>query len=250
VKKLRTILHPVPAQRLKIFTDGSTQMKGRKSENSGFGIVVMDEKGQTLYEGGGIVRSDGNNFIPEIAAAAITLHALPNHLQADIFIDNQATISAIKEKPLSERRRIRASGRAWKNFIRKAVAEKSQLVQIHHIKAHEGDNADKIAKEFMAEAEEMKPAPYFTAYEEEIVLFHEDTLIEGDIRTWLKKHEIEKALNDWKAQPVAGKLIRKFPKQVPILAKEIWKSAIQWLGFILSLRYATDYRLIYKNTSF
>ena len=60
-------------------------MKGRKSENSGFGIVVMDEKDQTLYEGGGIVRSDGNNFIPEIAAAAITLHALPNHLQADIF---------------------------------------------------------------------------------------------------------------------------------------------------------------------
>ena len=46
VKKLRTILHPVPAQRLKIFTDGSTQMKGRKSENSGFGIVVMDEKGR------------------------------------------------------------------------------------------------------------------------------------------------------------------------------------------------------------
>ena len=50
-------------------------MKGRKSENSGFGIVVMDEKGQTLYEGGGIVRSDGNNFIPEIAAAAI--HYMP-----------------------------------------------------------------------------------------------------------------------------------------------------------------------------
>ena len=47
-------------------------MKGRKSENSGFGIVVMDEKGQTLYEGGGIVRSDGNNFIPEIAAADYT----------------------------------------------------------------------------------------------------------------------------------------------------------------------------------
>ena len=41
----------------------------------------------------------------------------------------------------------------------------------------------------MAKAEQMKPAPYFTAYEEEIVLFHEDTLIEGDIRTWLKKHE-------------------------------------------------------------
>ena len=103
------------------------------------------------------------------------------------------------------------------------------------------DNADKMAKEFMAKAEEMKAAPYFTAYEEEIVLFHEDTLIEGDIRTWLKKHEVEKALNDCKAQPVAGKLIRKFPKQVPILAKEIWKSAIHcmdgvaWIYFIFAI---------------
>ena len=101
----------------------------------------------------------------------------------------------------------------------------------------------------MAKAEEMKPAPYFTAFEEEIVLFHEDTLIEGDIRTWLKKHEIEKALNDWKAEPVAGKLIRKFPRQVPILAKEIWKSAIHCMdGFIFAICHR--YRLICKNTSF
>src|SRR6202045_53942 len=43
------------------------------------------------------------------------------------------------------------------------------------------------------------------------------------------------------AQPVAGKLIRKFPKQVPILAKEIWKSAIHcmdgvaWIYFIFAI---------------
>jgi ribonuclease HI len=142
-------------------------MKGRKSENSGFGIIVMDEKNQTLYKEGGIVRSDGNNFIPEIAAAAIALNALPNHLCADIFIDNQATIAAFKEKPLSERRRIRSSGRSWKTFIRKAMKEKNQQVQIHHIKAHEGvenllqrgnDMADKVAKEYMTRAEEMKAA--------------------------------------------------------------------------------------------
>ena len=56
----------------------------------------------------------------------------------------------------------------------------------------------------MAFCFEMKPAPYFTAYEEEIVLFHEDTLIEGDIRTWLKKHEVDKALNNWRGTAVAG----------------------------------------------
>ena len=49
-----------------------------------------------------------------------------------------------------------------------------------------------MAKEYMTRGEEMKATPYFTSYEEEIVLFHEGTLIEGDIRTWLKKHEVDK----------------------------------------------------------
>ena len=65
---------------------------------------------------------------------------------------------------------------------------KTQQVQIHHIKAHEGveslsqrgnDTADKMAKEYITRGEEMKAIPYFTSYEEEIVLFHEGTLIEG-----------------------------------------------------------------------
>src|SRR5271156_3655547 len=76
--------------------------------------------------------------------------------------------------------------------------------------------ADKVAKEYMTRAEEMKAAPYFTSCEEEIVLFHEGTLIEGDIRAWLKKHEVDTALKNWKALKVSGQL----PKQIPILAKE------------------------------
>ena len=88
---------------------------------------------------------------------------------------------------------------------------KTQQVQIHHIKAHEGvenlfqrgnDTADKMAKEYMTRGEEMKATPYFTSYEEEIVLFHEGTLIEGDIRTWLKKYEVDTALKNWKTQSV------------------------------------------------
>src|SRR6201996_8970176 len=87
----------------------------------------------------------------------------------------------------------------------------------------------------------MKATPYFTSYEEEIVLFHEGTLIEGDIRTWLKKYEVDTALKNWKALKVAGQLIRKFPKQIPILAKEIWRSAIHsmdgvaWIYFIFAI---------------
>src|ERR1700732_1312610 len=89
------------------------------------------------------------------------------------------------------------------------------------------DMADKMAKEYMTRAEEMKAAPYFTSYEEEIVLFHEGTLIEGDTRAWLKKHEVDTALKNWKALKVSGQLIRRFPKQIPIRgAKEIWQSTI------------------------
>ena len=87
----------------------------------------------------------------------------------------------------------------------------------------------------------MKAMPYFTSYEEEIVIFHEGTLIEGDIRTWLKKQEVDTALKNWKALKVSGQLIRRFPKQIPILAKEIWRSAIHsmdgvaWIYFIFAI---------------
>ena len=81
----------------------------------------------------------------------------------------------------------------------------------------------------MTKGEELEAAPFFTAYEEDIVLFHEDTLLEGDIRAWLKKHEVEKALNNWKALQGSGQLIKRFPKQIPILAKEVWKSAIHFM---------------------
>ena len=95
------------------------------------------------------------------------------------------------------------------------------------------DMADKIAKEYMTRAEEMKAAPYFTSYEEEIVLFHEGTLIEGDIRTWLKKHEVDTALKNWKALKVCVQLIRRFPKQITpwmewgIHIKEMWSKALK-----------------------
>ena len=87
----------------------------------------------------------------------------------------------------------------------------------------------------------MKATPYFTSCEEEIVLFHEGTLIEGDIRTWLKKYEVDTALKNWKALKVSGQLIRRFPKQIPILAKEIWRSSIHsmdgvaWIYFIFAV---------------
>jgi hypothetical protein len=40
-----------------------------KSANSGSGIFITNEKHEKIWEGGLVVRSDGNNFIAEMAAA-------------------------------------------------------------------------------------------------------------------------------------------------------------------------------------
>ena len=128
---------------------------------------------------------------------------------------------------------------------------KTQQVQIHHIKAHEGveslsqrgnDTADKMAKEYMTRGEEMKAIPYFTSYEEEIVLFHEGTLIEGDIRAWLKKHEVDTALKNWKALKVSGRLI-KIPETNSHSSQgnmAICHSLHGWSGFIFAICHPTD----------
>ncbi len=55
------------------------------------------------------------------------------------------------------------------------------------------------------------------------MLFHEVTLIEGDIRAWLKKHEVDKAQELEGTQSV-------WPADQEI-AKEIWRSSIHgWSG--------------------
>jgi hypothetical protein len=144
-----------------------------------------------------------------MAAAAIILNALPRHLHADIYIDSQATIAALSNKATSERRRIRAPGRAWRNFISHTMKQKMGQFQVHHIRAHQGqknrfqignDRADQVAKHHMLLGEESQAMPYFTTYEEEILLFKDDTLIEGDIRAWLTAQEKSHALAKWKLQ--------------------------------------------------
>ena len=74
--------------------------------------------------GGGVVRSDGNNFIAEMAAATAVIHALPQDRNLTMYIDSMATIQALDEGAVSERRRIKMQGRAWKSSIRAALAEK------------------------------------------------------------------------------------------------------------------------------
>ena len=64
-----------------------------------------------------VVRADGNNFIAEIAAAAVVLKACPsNGFNLKLRIDSTAAIGAITKGHVSERKRIRAAGRMEKSM--------------------------------------------------------------------------------------------------------------------------------------
>ena len=80
-----------------------------------------------------MVRSDGNNFIAEMAAAAIVTRACPPHLNLVLRIDSMATIGAITKGAVSERKRIRAAGRAWLNLCRTDFLQKQERITVEHI---------------------------------------------------------------------------------------------------------------------
>jgi len=90
-----------------------------------------------------------------------------------------------------------------------------------HVKSHNGlerpeqrgnDQADKLAKQFMSRGETQKPLPYFILEEERFLAFHEDDLIVGNIRIWLKEQELEHLRNKWRSLKVQGRLFRRFPQ--------------------------------------
>src|SRR5579872_5473591 len=67
----------IPNPHILVYTDGSTETRRRKSKNSGYGICITSSTHSPIFLGGGTVRSDGNNFIAEMAAAAVAIKALP-----------------------------------------------------------------------------------------------------------------------------------------------------------------------------
>ena len=76
------------------------------------------------------------------------------------------------------------------------------------------DCADRMAKKFMNQAEDMDPLPYFTTGEEKFLALHKDTLIGGNLRIWLKEQEIERLQTAWRKLKVQGRLFRRFPQQI------------------------------------
>ena len=140
---------------------------------------MTDHMDKPLWSGGMIVRSDGNNFIAELAAAAIAVKACPESLSMSLRIDSLATIGAIQKGPLSERKRIRAAGRAWLNLCREDFARKKLHIHLQHVSSHKGvqtpeqignDVADRLANDFRRQGETVGPVPYFTATEETLFL--------------------------------------------------------------------------------
>ena len=99
------------------YTDGSTKARS-KDPNSGCGIYITDQRNNQIWSGGMMVRSDGNNFIAEIAAAVTVIMAVPLGTPMTLRIDSMATIGALSQGLVSERKRVRAAARAWLNWCR------------------------------------------------------------------------------------------------------------------------------------
>ena len=161
-----------------------------------------------------------------------------------------ATIQALERGPVSERKRIKMQGRAWKSFIRPALAENKDRINICHVHSHSGlespaqrgnDQADQLAKKFLRQATKSEPLPYFTAPEEKFLAFHKETLIGGNIRNWLKEQEIKHMQDTWRQLQVQGRLFRRFPQQIKTLTELIKKWSIErmegkaWFFFIFAV---------------
>lgn len=85
-----------------------------------------------------VVRADGNNFIAEMAAAAVVIKTCPNRdFLLKLRIDSTAAIGAITKGYVSERKRIRAAGRAWRNLCRSAYCEKKKCISVEHVASYQ-----------------------------------------------------------------------------------------------------------------
>ena len=116
-KLSQTLNHKTtPNQHIIAYTDGSTETKKRKSKNSGYGIHITTNLHIPICSGGGTACSDGNNFVAEMAAATVVIKALPPNRILTMYVDSVAAIQALGQGLISERKRIKAQGRAWKSY--------------------------------------------------------------------------------------------------------------------------------------
>ena len=159
-QEIQLVLSDVKSKAI-VYTDGSTSTRGKPC-NSGSGIFITNEQNKSLWSGGFTVRADGNNFIAElVAAAAVVLKACPAGLALILRIDSMATIGALSKGVLSERKRIRAPGRAWLNFCRTEIAKKQVSIEQYtddQTPEQKGNNgADILVNKFRVQGEQREP---------------------------------------------------------------------------------------------
>ena len=234
-----------------VYTDGSTE-PGGKSPNSGCGIYVTDLEHNPIWSGGMVVRADGNNFIAEIAAAAVVIKACPNSdFCLKLRIDSTAAIGAITKGYVSERKRIRAAGRAWRNLCRRAYCEKKTCISVEHVTSHQdlitpeskgNDRADKLANDFRLLSANDAPHNYLTSTEEMFILSHGEKTIQSDPRNYMKNLESEVLHKDWKSKaPRQVEWFQRHPTQILKQSKLVWQWAVKkgdgraWVYFILGI---------------
>ena len=265
-KNIRTVLSNAQAKSVIVYTDGSTKPYG-KYANSGCGVVITDPNHKLLFEGGMTLRSDGNNFMAELAAASCVIKALPPTVSATLRIDSKATIGALSKGAVSERRRIRAAGRPWLNFCRTDYISKRNNIKLEHVSSHKGNStpeqignakADQIANHFRLIGEKENSYDYFTQSEEPFILKFKQNLIQGDPRIFLKKFGKDLLIETWKkTAPKQAVLIRKHLTQVLRQSQRVWKWAIDaddgkaWVYFIFAVCQwlPTNRRVFYQDKS-
>ena len=196
------------------------------------------------------MRSDGNNFIPEIAAASVVIKACPAALKLTVRSDSLATLGALSKGAISERKRVRSAGRPWLNFCRKGIINRHDGVNLEHVSSHKGtstaeqkgnDFADLLANHYRRRNQNKPDIEYFTDSEEIFILVHEGKNIQGDPRGYLKTLEKKVMLSTWRGKPTQGKFVSKFPTQVLTQAKRVWKWSIEageghaWLYYIFGV---------------
>jgi len=110
-----------------------------------------------LWEGGMGIRTEGNNYVAELAAAAILLSSVPYQVHLTLFSDCLSAINTLGLPPLSERKRLRTPARIWAAMGQDARQKRPDLV-IQHVKSHQGiatfeqignDRADQMAKHYL-----------------------------------------------------------------------------------------------------
>jgi hypothetical protein len=268
VSSLHKQMADSPSEHFFVYTDGSTT-PSTKTVNSGCSTILMNAQHSLLFKGGMVVRSDGNNFTSELAAAACAIQALPDNKSLTLRSDSLATIGALKNARVSERKRVRAPGRAWLNFCRLNLLSKSSKIHLEHISSHKGtesaaqkgnDTADKVANEFRVrgEGKSSSPVPYFSVTEECVVVKFNGKVIQNDPRKFLKALEREQMIETWKKKaPKQFLWFSCHPKQILLQSRKIWEDSIKsgdggmWLYFIFAVCQwlPTNHRVFYGNKS-